>query len=188
MNNEETRAASAPAATNKPRIYVASLSDYNAGKLLGRWIDADQDAAAIHAEIQAMLAESREYPAEEWAIHDYEGFGEWNPRECESIDMVATVATLIAKHGLVFGSVLNYFGDLEEANTAMDEQYRGDWEAVVDYVEHFIDSVYDQESKALPDLIRYQIDHDGITRDFECGGEVVTIKFDLKVKIFEPHK
>ena len=26
-----------------PHIYVASLADYNAGRLVGRWIDADQD-------------------------------------------------------------------------------------------------------------------------------------------------
>lgn len=187
MNNEETTAAAAPAATNKPRIYVASLSDYNAGKLLGRWIDAGQEAHAIHAEIQAMLAESREPPAEEWAIHDYENFGQWKPREYESIDTVAAVAALIAEHGEVFGAVLNYFGDLEEAKTAMDEQYRGEWESVRDYVEQFVDDVYGHEIKALPDLIRYHIDYDGITRDFECGGDIVTIEYDHKVHIFDPH-
>ena len=44
----------------KPRIYVASLSDYNAGRLHGRWIDADQDAVGIRANITVMLAESKE--------------------------------------------------------------------------------------------------------------------------------
>jgi len=157
MNNEQTNAASTPAATNTPRIYVASLSDYNAGTLLGRWIDAGQEAHAIHAEIQAMLGESREYPAEEWAIHDYEGFGEWKPREYESIDTVATVARLIAEHGEVFGAVLNYFGELEEARTAMSEQYRGEWESVRDYVEYLIDEIYGHEITRLPDLIRHNI-------------------------------
>ena len=66
----------------QPRIYVASLSDYNAGRLHGRWIDATQGVDAVQAEVVAMLAESREAVAEEWAIHDYDEFagvrlGEW---------------------------------------------------------------------------------------------------------------
>src|SRR5436189_4774564 len=58
-----------------PRIYAATLSDYNAGRLHGAWIDADQDPEELQAEIDAMLAKSAEPVAEEWAIHDYEGFG-----------------------------------------------------------------------------------------------------------------
>lgn len=188
MNNEETTATPAPAATNTPRIYVASLSDYNAGKLLGRWIDAGQEAHAIHAEIQTMLAESREYPAEEWAIHDYEGFGQWKPREYESIDTVADVAALIAEHGEVFSALLSHFGgDLEEAKTAMEENYRGEWQSVKEYVEQFIDDVYGHEIKALPDLIRNHIDYDGIARDFELSGDILTIECGRMVHIFDPH-
>ena len=56
-----------------PRIYVASLSDYNTGRLHGRWIDASQPADAIREEIALMLAESKEPIAKEWAIHDYGG-------------------------------------------------------------------------------------------------------------------
>src|ERR1700722_1252880 len=59
---------------HQPRIYVASLSDYNAGRLHGEWLDAAQDPEAILAGISAMLAASPEPGAEEWAIHDYEQF------------------------------------------------------------------------------------------------------------------
>ena len=42
------------------RIYVASLSDYNAGILLGEWIDLDgKDADDVQGEIAAMLRKSR---------------------------------------------------------------------------------------------------------------------------------
>jgi len=61
---------------NTPRIYVASLADYNAGRLHGRWIDADQPIQVIREEIAAMLAESKEhFGAEERAIHDHENVG-----------------------------------------------------------------------------------------------------------------
>src|SRR5581483_3902347 len=57
-----------------PRIYVASLADYNAGRLHGVWIDAAQEPDDLQLHINAMLARSTEPIAEEWAIHDFEGF------------------------------------------------------------------------------------------------------------------
>lgn len=41
-----------------PRIYVACLSAYNNGFLHGEWIDCDQDAEVIWAEIKEMLKAS----------------------------------------------------------------------------------------------------------------------------------
>lgn len=79
------------------RIYVASLSDYNAGNLLGTWIDIDQDADAIHAEIQTMLKTSRIAPAEEWAIHDYELPAGIKIEEYTSIERVAAIGQAIAQ-------------------------------------------------------------------------------------------
>ncbi len=89
-----------------PRIYVASLADYNSGRLHGRWIDAGQSAEAIREQIAEMLAESKEPIAEEWAIHDYEGFGDLGLSEWQDIDKVAEVAFLIGEHGPVFASLL----------------------------------------------------------------------------------
>jgi antirestriction protein len=38
-------------------------------------MDADQSAEDIYADVQAMLVASPEPGAEEWTIHDFEGFG-----------------------------------------------------------------------------------------------------------------
>jgi antirestriction protein len=57
------------------RIYVADLTAYNNGKLHGVWINARGDINDIWEQIKAMLATSPEGFAEEYAIHDYEGFG-----------------------------------------------------------------------------------------------------------------
>lgn len=56
------------------RIYVACLAAYNNGILHGAWIDATQDEDAIRDEIAAMLKASPVSGAEEYAIHDHEGF------------------------------------------------------------------------------------------------------------------
>lgn len=171
-----------------PRIYVASLSDYTAGRLLGRWIDADQPAEAIHAEIRAMLAESKEPPAEEWAIHDHEHFGGYEPREYESIDTLAEVARLIGEHGGVFGGLVNYFGgDVDEARRYMEDGYRGGWKSLTDYVEEFIDDVYGGEMKNLPDIVRFHIDYEGIAHDFELSGDIFTIESRGLLHVFDAH-
>lgn len=183
--NDTTKARTQDRRTGAtPRIYVASLADYNAGRLLGKWIDADQDDEAIHAEIQAMLALSPEPIAEEWAIHDREGFGAWCPREYESIDTVALVARWIASVGEVFGSLLYHLGDLDDAIKYMSEAYRGAWDSLLDYVENFIDDIYGHELKKLPDILRYHIDYEGIARDIELSGDIFTIEVDAKVHVF----
>lgn len=89
---------------DRPRIYVASLSDYNNGRLHGAWIDADQDFESIGDEIGEMLSGSRYDPAEEYAIHDYEGFGAYRVDEYESIEDVARIGRGIAEHGLAYAA------------------------------------------------------------------------------------
>jgi len=56
------------------RIYVACLAAYNNGHLHGRWIDATRGESHICEQTRAMRAASPIEAAEEWAIHDYEGF------------------------------------------------------------------------------------------------------------------
>ncbi len=64
-----------PTAENSEiRIYVACLASYNNGILFGQWIDATQELDDLYAELRAMLKASPIPDAEEWAIHDYEGF------------------------------------------------------------------------------------------------------------------
>ena len=81
-----------------PRIYVASLADYNDGRLHGAWIDAAQDVQALRRCIQNMLDASPSPGAEEWAIHDYEGFEFVQLSEFESIETVSRAALGIAEH------------------------------------------------------------------------------------------
>ena len=83
--------------TDGPRIYAACLASYNAGRLHGKWIDANQDADEIHEEIQKMLAASPIPNAEEWAIHDHEGFHGLTIHEYEDIEKVAELDEAIVE-------------------------------------------------------------------------------------------
>src|SRR5579863_1356558 len=82
-----------------PKIYVACLAAYNNGHLHGEWIEANQGAEAIHEQIREILAKSPIAGAEEWAIHDYEGFCGLRLSEYEDIASVAQMAAMIGEHG-----------------------------------------------------------------------------------------
>ena len=128
-----------------PRIYVASLSDYNAGQLHGEWIDAEQSKEEIFEAIAAMLARSREPRAEEFAIHDYEGFGGLRIDEYESIDRVVRLAAGLAEHGVAFAhwarrcseevSAAEWASELDR----FSEAFLGVWESEQAYAEELLD-------------------------------------------------
>jgi len=180
-SNTESRA-------NAPRIYVASLADYNAGRLHGRWIDATQDIDTIRGQITAMLAESREPIAEEWAIHDYENFADLSLSEFEDLEKVAGAARLIVEHGPMFAGLLNHFGaldGLEEARQYMRDGYRGAYDNLAEYAEALVDDCYADVVKNLPDFIRYRIDYKGIADDLEMGGDIFTIEDAGKIHVFD---
>ena len=106
---------------SNPRIYVACLAAYNNGHLHGAWIDADQDADDIRDEISAMLARSPIKDAEEYAIHDYEGFEGVTVREYASIEGVARMGAFIAEHGALGAGLLEQFvGDMETGEVTGD--------------------------------------------------------------------
>lgn len=62
------------------RVYAACLAAYNNGILHGCWLDVTDDVDKLRAEVAAMLADSPESGAEEWVIHDYDGFNAHNGR------------------------------------------------------------------------------------------------------------
>lgn len=154
-----------------PKIYVACLAAYNAGTLHGCWIDATQDAEDIHEEVKAMLAESPEPNAEEWAIHDYEGFEGVEIAEYTGIEQVSEIARFIEEHGRLGAEVLkNFGGDLEEARTAFDE-YAGAYRSLGDFAEELTG-----ETTEIPKHIAPYVDYDAMGRDMEINGDVFTVE------------
>ena len=79
-----------------PRIYVACLAAYNAGHLHGAWIDVE-DKEAIKDAITAMLSASPIAGAEQFAIHDDDGFGGMNIGEYEPIGRIVEIACARAR-------------------------------------------------------------------------------------------
>jgi antirestriction protein len=144
----------------KPRIYVACLAAYNQGHLHGDWIDADEDD--IQEEIQAMLADSPIPGAEEWAIHDHEGFEGLRLDEYESIERVAQLGQLIAEHGPAFAAYAGHIGTDYATEESFQEAYCGEWDSERAYAEDLFDELYLHD---VPDHVQPYIDYDSFSRD-----------------------
>ena len=158
--------------TDRPRIYVACLAAYNSGRLHGAWIDAARDAWELWDDIRAMLQASPEAGAEEYAIHDYEGFGGVRITEYEGIDCVAHIAAFIVEHGALGAAVLEHCDDdMEEAREAITERYLGMHTSLADYVQELT-----EESTDIPERLRGYIDWQAMAHDAELGGDLFIIE------------
>ena len=157
--------------TTKPRIYVACLAAYNHGRLHGAWIEAAQEAWALWDDVQAMLAVSPIAGAEEWAIHDCEGFGSVHLHESEGFERVAALAQFIAENGSLAAALLNYHeGDLDEAQEALSNRYLGSHASLADFVQD-----QTEETTTIPPMLRHYIDWQAMARDAQLSGDVFTI-------------
>lgn len=152
------------------RIYVACLAAYNNGILHGRWINANQEAWAIWDEVSAMLLASPIEQAEEWAIHDYEGFEGVIISEWESFDCVSQLAAFIAEHGELGGKLIEYFGSVEEADGALNDHYAGEYRSSADFAQDMT-----EQGTTIPDNLQYYIDWEAMARDWEIN-DILTIE------------
>jgi len=164
------------------RIYVACLAAYNNGILHGCWIDADQDTDGIWSSITAMLKASPIEEAEEYAIHDYEGFEGAPVSEYQGIESVAELAAFIAEHGKLGGKLVEYFGNLDDAREAIEDHYAGQYRCIDDFALELT-----EQSTQIPESLRYYIDWEHMGRDLEIN-DVLTIETDFHcIHVFWRH-
>ena len=166
------------------RIYVACLAAYNSGHLHGRWIDATLGEEHIHNETRAMLAASPEPDAEEWAIHDYEGFEGAPVSEYTDFATITALADFIETHETLGGKLLEHFnGDLADATTAL-ENYSGQFKTIADYAQ----DLTEQQGTEIPSNLAHYIDYEAMGKDLETNGDVFVLEtaFD-ELHIFWAH-
>ena len=156
--------------TGTIKIDVACLASYNNGILHGAWIDADQDQDEIWAGITGMLKASPVEDAEEFAIHDYEGFEGASLSEYQNIESVAEMAGFIAEYGALDGKLIEYFGDLDEAKQAMKNHNAGQNRNVAEFAQELT-----EETTKIPESLQYYIDYDRMAHDLGIN-DIITIE------------
>ena len=120
-------------------------------------------------------------PAEEWAIHDYEGFGDLRLSEMDSLDYVARIAGGIEKHGLAFAAWASEVNSDSEQMEQFEERFQGEWESVEAYAENLLDEmsaqrVIDEAPEWLQPYLK--LDVAGFARDLDAGGDITTAETD----------
>ncbi|MFD4356849.1 antirestriction protein ArdA [Nocardia sp. NPDC058518] len=167
------------------KIWVASLTDYNAGILHGKWfeISATSDVGDLHKKIAALLATSptareEDNPAEEWAIHDYSecpvDFGEH-----ESLNSLVGFAR--AYESFVEDSAREGFAIYVEKIAELDacrnnwaaalenfhNAYRGEWATLASYAEDYFGEMH--SNSPLPEMIADHINWASVYNDLTNG-------------------
>jgi antirestriction protein len=172
----------APPTSDPIRIYVACLAAYNNGHLHGEWINVT-DEASIWEAVQAMLLRSPIEEAEEWAIHDYEGFEGAEVGEYFSFANVVELAEYIGERGRLGAEVLNYYGgNIEDAKARFDE-YAGEYESLAAYAEELTE----QTGETIPQRLAPYIDYKAMAHDYEQSGDFLTFRVGGSVHIFWAH-
>lgn len=166
---------------SEPRIYVADLAAYNNGKLHGVWIDATDALEDIQKAVAEMLKQSPEGFAEEYAIHDYEGFGSCRISEYEGLERVHELACFIEEHEELGAELLSFFcGDLDQAAEAIEDQHAGCFKSVADFAEELT-----EDTAQIPENLTRYIDYNAMARDLEVSGDIFTIELGFdEVHIF----
>lgn len=154
--------------TTEFRIYVASLSDYNNGILHGVWIDIDAGTTAdeIQEQINDMLNGSpaaKKYGdiAEEWAVHDYEGFK--GIGEYPDLETLCTWVEQVEEHGEAWRVYVENVGTNYATVEDFQNTYRGEYGCKDDFVYEFVDEMGYLAN--VPDTVRNYFDYDAFGYD-----------------------
>ena len=149
------------------QVFIQSLADYNAGRIVGDWVDVTgMEESDLREAINKVLAQSKEETAEEWMIADYEGFYSFELGEYSSNKTIIEAAKAINEHGEAYTLYASYIG-LEYATTeGFEEAYCGEWDSFREYSDQLFDELYAHD---IPDSIRFYIDYEAFARDLEIG-------------------
>lgn len=169
------------------RIYVASLSDYNNGDRHGEWIDTKgKDAEELQEDVNVILRGSK-YPnvmveyersqvpsAEEFAIHDHEGFGnaigEWS-----TLQEVAELDALLEEHGDAYLAYIEHGGSYSTPQ-GFEDSYEGIYELKLDWGWAFAESTGMLDG--VSDVCRNYFDMEAFVRDCEYNGDIVFVELN----------
>ena len=143
-------------------VYVVCLASYNNGEAHGEWVDANVDASDLQDSINEILEASPVKDAEEFAIHDYEGFGDYDRQlgEYPSLKEVTEAAAFIFEHDELGQAVLCDTCNVEDAEKLL-ENYYGTYDSDADLARHIV-----EESDLVPEPLQCYIDWEKMGRDY----------------------
>lgn len=175
----------------EPKIFVANLTAYVEGVIIGKWIDANQDVEDLKKEIQEILDE---YPSEEYFITDFEDFGAISIGEYESLEKISALANALVEHGEALSlfyehhiDKMNEF-DIDEIVSEFKEDFIGEYEDLDEFIEGFLDENLPKELEKFElfgNSITTYLDFDQIKRNMESSGDYDFHEYEGNYFVFQ---
>ena len=163
-----------------PRVWLGCLSCYNAGRLVGEWVDASTAADSVSdpewclgVHGPAMGDDEPVSAHEEWWVMDHEGLpisGECSPLMAQAWgDLLERVDDTHLAAFLAWVECGNYSQDVDGLPilSDFDDAYEGEWDSQRDYAEQLADDsgyLPSEDDLSVNPLLRY-IDWEAWTRD-----------------------
>ena len=143
-----------------PSLYVACKAAYKVGISHGCWMDATQDLEDLQEAVEQMLAESPMQGAERWMIQHH-NFG-CDIKPYEDLETLHQKAVFIEEHGALGVKLLEDCADVEEAQSALADHYRGEYPSEVAFTHHLVDVV---NSGVFLDRLKAYIDYQAFSSE-----------------------
>ena len=177
----------------EPRAWIGSLAAYNAGRLVGAWIDLDgKDAEDVTVEAQSAMrpmiagwmGEAQAF--DEIQAFDIEGLAPFVRGECSVQEACAAAAKIAEVEDHERDAFLAYAAN--EGNPAsvdvddFRDAYAGEYGSIEDYADEIL-----AESgmlDAIPENLRSYFDVAAWARDLVIGGDVYTVSAPGGVYVF----
>lgn len=105
--------------------------------------------------------------AEEWAIHDHEGFEGISISEHHDLDEVVMHAQMLSEHDGAWAAYVGVVGEHYATEDGFTSSYRGEYSSPEDYAEETINDCYD--TKSMGTLANY-IDYEKFAHDLGFEG------------------
>lgn len=149
--------------TTEPRVWIGCLACYNAGRLVGQWIDADEAGEltpeALHVAVSGQTIAGQTYvagdpcPHEELWVMDHEGFGGMLTGECSPAE-AQRMAELLAQvdEPMAFAAFVENMGrhyasqDWEATVDQFGDAYCGEWDTEKAYAQDLADDICPSEA------------------------------------------
>lgn len=166
-------------------VYLTNLAKYNAGKLVGKWIELPMDEDQLKEEVQAVLGEGEEY-----FITDYESDYELRLSEYEDVyilnERIAKFLEVAEEYDdKVIIAAFKYLVEFNDVYNCLKDHNLNVFYNVYSATELGYAVVEEGLFEInIPEELKGYIDFESIGEEWECSGTVIYEDLGIAVRFY----